>query len=114
MEPQTRIVPVVLPKGATVRVEATLLAPLEQDVAGGEEIVRRLDEVGAAIEGVAGMVVSAMRAVKPTKASAEFAIEVGLQTGGITALLMKGSGKANLKIHLEWSDAPARGLGKGD
>jgi hypothetical protein len=44
-----------------------------------------------------------MAKVAPTKPSVEFAIEVGLESGKLTALWVKGTGTANLKIAMEWS-----------
>ena len=40
--------------------------------------------------------------VKPRKASVELGLEVGLESGHLTALLVKGTGTANLKLTLEW------------
>ncbi len=39
---------------------------------------------------------------KPTKASVELGVEFGLENGQFVALIARGSGKANLKISLEW------------
>lgn len=39
---------------------------------------------------------------KPTKASVELGVEFGLKNGELIALIARGSGKANLKISLEW------------
>jgi Trypsin-co-occurring domain 1 len=39
---------------------------------------------------------------KPTKASVELGVEFGLENGQLVGLIARGSGKANLKISLEW------------
>lgn len=39
---------------------------------------------------------------RPTKASVELGVEFGLKNGQFIALIARGSGKANLKISLEW------------
>ncbi len=41
---------------------------------------------------------------KPDKASIKFGLEVTLESGKLTTLLVKGSGKGNLEITLEWSN----------
>ena len=41
--------------------------------------------------------------VKAKKTVVEFGVEIGVEAGQLTALIAKGSGKANLKITLEWS-----------
>jgi hypothetical protein len=40
--------------------------------------------------------------VKPDKASVKFGVEIAAQPGDLTALIVKGSGKGNLEITLEW------------
>jgi hypothetical protein len=40
--------------------------------------------------------------VQPSKATVEFGIELGIEPGKLTALLVQGTSKANLKINLEW------------
>ncbi len=46
---------------------------------------------------------AAIDKIAPKKAVIEFGVEVGVESGKLTALLVKGSGKANLKVTLEWS-----------
>jgi hypothetical protein len=99
MEQRTEIIPVKFAKDVIVRVESTLL--------GGEERVAfevaSFKEVTDAIEAIAISVVEALRKIKPHKAAVEFGLEIAVESGQLTALLVKGSGKANLKITLEWS-----------
>jgi len=77
---------------------------------GGDEapsdvnILSRLDlqDVANSIEALSGMMVGAIKKAKPTKASIDFALEVGVESGHLTAILVKGTGKANLTVHIEW------------
>jgi hypothetical protein len=62
-----------------------------------------MGELIAAVEGVARLLVKSLERIQPSKASVEFGVEIGLETGHLTALICKGSGKANLKIALEWA-----------
>jgi Trypsin-co-occurring domain 1 len=90
-------VPVLLPNGATVKFEITQT---------GREIVsfepKQFKPVADAIEGVVGMIAAPLQKVKPTKATVKFGMELGIESGQLTALIVKGSGKANLEITLEW------------
>jgi hypothetical protein len=56
------------------------------------------------IEAIASELGGLLKRVGPSKASIEFSIEVGLESGKLTALLVKGSGKANFKIALSWDN----------
>ena len=100
MEPRTEIIKTELANGTIVHIQATAL--------GGEEEVTfalpTFKEVTNAIEGIAVGVASSLQKVKPQKASVEFGLEVALEAGQLTALLVKGSGTSNLKITLEWGE----------
>lgn len=54
------------------------------------------------LEAIASSVTSALRSAKPDRATVEFGLDVGVESGGLTALLVKGTGTATLKITLEW------------
>lgn len=90
-----------LDNGAIIHIEVTPL--------GGKEKVASLglpsfSAVTDAIEGIAQTIVSTLQKVKPRAASVEFGLEIGLESGQLTALLVKGTGTANLKITLEWDE----------
>lgn len=92
-------VKVQLENGAVIRVESVDL--------GGRKKVGALDvlpfkEVTDAVEGIAGALIDSIKKVQPKKTTVEFGLEVGVESGNLTALLCKGTGKANLKIVLEW------------
>lgn len=97
METRTEIVKAELVNGTTLHIQTTLL--------GGEEEVAftlpSFKEITDAIEGIAESVVATLQKVKSQKATVEFGLEVGLQSGKFTALLVQGTATANLKITLE-------------
>ena len=105
MENFTKHVPVRLPNGAEIHVEVTpVRIAKDADVAAMGEIGEESwKELTHAVEGIALWVWETLQKVHPTKASIEFGIEIGAEPGKLTALLVQGSGKANLKITLEWA-----------
>ena len=98
MPTRQELIPVRLANGTQIRVAATLL--------GGDEDVAikplSFDEIADTIEGIAGSLNAALQKVKPKKASVEFGLEVAVESGALTALLVKGTDMATLKITLEW------------
>lgn len=100
MEDKSEIVKAELADGTIIHIQATAL--------GGEErvdfAILPFKELTDAIEGIAKSVVATLEKVKPRRASVEFGLEVGIESGKLTALIVKGSGTANLKITLEWGD----------
>lgn len=94
------LIPVRLANGTQIRVAATMLG-------GDKDVAIKLlsfDEIADTIEGIAGSLNAALQKVKPKKASVEFGLEVAVESGALTALLVKGTGTATLKVTLEWGD----------
>jgi Trypsin-co-occurring domain 1 len=101
MEERTEVVQAELANGVIIHIEATPLG-------GDQEVAFTLlsfKHVTDAIEGIAGSIVTTLQKVKPRKASVEFGLEIALEAGQLTALLVKGSSTSNLKITLEWGES---------
>ena len=101
----TEIVTVKLPNGKNVKIEATLLR-------GEEEVASKLlsfEDVSGVIEGIAEAIVAPLQHIQPTKASVKLGLELAVESGQLTTLIVKGSSKANLELTLEWQkqDIPA-------
>ncbi|CCQ61235.1 CU044_2847 family protein [Crocosphaera watsonii] len=85
--------------GTEIKVEAI---DLGGETRVGVDDILDFDDVTNAIEAIATSITTTLDKVKPKKASVEFGIKVGVESGKLTTLLVKGSGEANLKITLEW------------
>jgi hypothetical protein len=100
LERTTEILPVEMANGKVVQVQVTTM--------GGEEDIAILDhlptfeEVTGAIEEISRAITSSIEKVKPQSASVEFGLEVAVQEGKLTALLVQGSGTASVTITLGW------------
>ncbi|WP_405596717.1 CU044_2847 family protein [Streptomyces sp. NBC_01410] len=102
MRDRSDFVPVVLRDGSVLQVE----------VETGEELVASrvfdFSDLTQRISSVASELGEVLRTVGPDAATVELGFEVGIEPGGLTAMLVKGTGKANLKLTLEWrNDKPA-------
>ena len=98
------LVKVDMGDGRIVAVEARNVSP-EHPV--GIRNVLSFDGVTDSIEAVSSRVTRALEKVKPDRATVEFGVDVGVESGGLTGLIAKGTGTATLKITLEWeSGAP--------
>jgi Trypsin-co-occurring domain 1 len=93
-------VPVQLPNGAIVKVE---VAQIGREDVGFE--VKSFKGVTDAIEGVAEAITASLQKVSPSKASVKFGLEIEVEQGSLVAAIVKGTGKANLEITLEWEKA---------
>lgn len=113
MQSNSASVPIRLANGVIIQAEVT--GPdlgREGNVAASPNSFppRSLDDVINAIEGIATSVSDAFKRIQPDEAVVEFGIEFVAEAGNLTALLVKGGGKASLAITLKWvaGDATAK------
>jgi len=99
MEERTEIMKVRLADGHLIQVEAAVVGG-DQEIAGG---IPSFEGVTEAIEGIAKALAGTLAKVTPTKAAVEFGLSIALESGKLTALFVKGSGNASVKITLEWA-----------
>lgn len=90
-------VPIQLPNGAIVKVEVTKTG--RQDVSFDS---KQFQPITDAIEGIVQMIAAPIQKVKPKKATVKFGMELAIESGQLTAIIVKGSSKANLEITMEW------------
>lgn len=90
-------IPVELKNGATIRVEVA--------ETGREDVSFNLisfQGVTDAIEGLTEAISNSLKKVSPCKTSVKLGLEIGIDQGSLVATIVKGSGKANLEIVIEW------------
>ncbi|MFD5325282.1 CU044_2847 family protein [Streptomyces sp. NPDC127092] len=71
-----------------------------------EGVGRRLPDLSAvtdALSSFAGQLGEALHRAAPDRATVEFGCQLGLDSGGLTALVVQGSTSASLRVTLEWS-----------
>lgn len=110
MDSETKRVPLKLKSGQIVFIEATPVTSnktaeeREKDVTNRKVIFQPEEMAGVmeSIEWIATSISTCFEKVQPNEASVEFGVEIGVESGALTALLVKGTGKANLKIALKW------------
>ena len=94
---RTERIPVELPNGGLIQVEVSQTG--REDVAFDRKAFK---DVMDSIEGIVEAIAVPLHKAMPTKASVKFGIDVGIESGNLTAAIVKGTGKANLEITLEW------------
>lgn len=95
-----KIVPVKISDEAEIFVELTNISSGGQDIAFEKY---NLENVEKSIIAISEKMANVMAHVKPDKACVEFGIELGVESGKLTSLLVKGEGKGTFKITLEWN-----------
>jgi len=97
-ESRSETVPVQLPNGALIKIE---VAQTGREDVGFD--IKSFQGVTDAIEGVAEAITASLQKVSPSKASVKFGLEIQIEQGSLVAAIVKGTGKANLEITLEWA-----------
>lgn len=102
-------VPVRVDANTVIRIEATPLSDLTQEQE--DEYVKTVtvpsfDEITNHLKGVAKAIIGVWEEVKPSRATVTFGMEIGFETGKVTALLVQGSAQANFQVTLEWNQYP--------
>jgi hypothetical protein len=122
-EERTQVVPVQMADGRMIHVEARVLEPGpyeggarssgEQDVLfrrkteeeGGGLAALPFERVTSAITDIAQAMTGALEKAKPRRSQVEFGIEIAVEAGQLTALIVKGGGTASLTVTLEWGSS---------
>lgn len=101
MDSQTKIIPVELSDGTVIKVEATPIG--EQRVAYQSRPFKEATTVIKSITyEIAGTLQSIKEDIKPDKISIKLGLEVAIESGQLTTLIVKGASKANFEITMEW------------
>ena len=102
-ESRSIFMPVRLDDGTIIRIEATPTGdPAQSDEYIASVGLPSFDQFTGTVKSMAKSIADIWSEVQPNKASVEFNIEVGFETGHVTAWLVKGSGKGHLTITMEW------------
>jgi hypothetical protein len=100
LETRTEVVKVQLPDGYLLKFETTPTRG-EQAIASLETVLKS-EEIVKTIEGTVRILKGTFDRIKPDKASVKFGLRVAIESGQLTALIVKGSGEGNLEVTLEW------------
>ncbi|SEE12207.1 CU044_2847 family protein [Streptomyces sp. TLI_105] len=72
------------------------------DLEGIDGRLPDLSSVTEALSSFAGQIGEALHQAAPDRATVEFGCRLGLDAGGLTALVVQGSANASLRVTLEW------------
>lgn len=98
-EPFTELVPIDLGEGISAKIEVLetgreLVSAQPLSLKHFSETITKLSELYAA----------AIQKVRPTKATVKYGLALSVEQGSLMAVLVQGSGTANIEITLEWEN----------
>jgi hypothetical protein len=106
MDNQTEVVDVRLPNGLLMGVEV-----VRERGAGDVSALDHLDfaHVQGVLDGLAQVVSGALARSRPHRATAEMGLNLKVESGKLTGVLVQAGGSASLKVSLTWEHGPALG-----
>ena len=99
-ESRSSTIPLKLPNDALIKVE---VAQTGREDVGFD--VKSFQGVTDAIEGISEAITDSLEKISPNKASVKFGLEIQIEQGSLVAAIVRGTGKANLEVTLEWEKA---------
>lgn len=98
----SQLVAVDMGEGRTILVDAR--ADSDPDPERRVSISQKVpfDGVAESIDAISSRILGALQRAKPDKATVEFGVDVAVESGQLTSMLVKGSGTATIKVTLEW------------
>lgn len=88
-------------QGTIIQIEVTGPVEREKDVSALERVLP-FDGIVDSVAAVASAMTEALRRAKPEEAEVQFGVDIGVESGKLTSLLVKGSGTATLTVRLLW------------
>ncbi len=93
---------ITLPGKEGRKVYVEVIARGGREEVGISKAIPSFDEVTDVLADIANSIGDTLEKAQPKKAAIELGVEFGLEAGKLVALIARGTGKANLKIRLEW------------
>jgi Trypsin-co-occurring domain 1 len=66
------------------------------------------EQITETLSDIAQNIGNTLEKAKPSKATVELGVEFAVKNGALVAVIAQGSGKANLKISLEWKRSESK------
>ena len=95
-------------EGPIVQLEVTGSGSAEEDVSALSKVMP-FDSVVESVAAVSQAMTDALRRARPNEAEITFGLDVAVESGQLTSLIVKGSGKATFSIRLLWTASAEQG-----
>ena len=101
---QNRItnLPIKLDDDTSIFIE-TVETEREKDISN-QKIEMEFKDFSKSIEKIATLTLEPLKKTKAKKISIKMGLSVGIESGALTAIIVKGTGKANFEVTIEWTN----------
>ena len=97
-------------KPITVKLDDTTTIQFETTVPRGEQdisdtkMVMEYEKFSMSVEKIASKTLEPLKKLEAKKVTLKMGLALGIESGGITAMIVKGTGKANMEVTIEWEN----------
>jgi hypothetical protein len=99
---RTKPITVKLDDQTTIQFESTISRG-EQDISD-KKIDMEYEKFSQSVEKIASQTIEPLKKLKAKKVTLKMGLALGLESGGLTAMIVKGTGKANMEVTIEWEN----------
>jgi len=98
----TKPITVKLDDNTTIQFESTV--PRGEQNISDRKMVMEYEKFSMSVEKIASQTIEPLKKLKAKKVTLKMGLALGLESGGLTAMLVKGTGKANMEVTIEWEN----------
>lgn len=99
---QTKPVSVKLDENTTVQFETSVQRG-EQNISD-KKMHMEYEKFSLSVEKIASQTIEPLKKLQAKKVTLKMGLALGLESGGLTAMIVKGTGKANMEVTIEWEN----------
>ena len=99
---QTKPITVKLDDQTTIQFETTVPRG-EQDISD-TKMVMEYEKFSMSVEKIASQTIEPLKKLQAKKITLKMGLALGIESGGLTAMIVKGTGKANMEVTIEWEN----------
>lgn len=99
---RTKPITVKLDDNTTIQFESTI--PRGEHDISDKKVIMEYEKFSMSIEKIASQTIEPLKKIKAKKVTLKMGLALGFESGGITAMIVKGKGKANMEVTIEWKN----------
>lgn len=85
-----------------IQIETTL--PRGESDISNNKVVLEYEKFSMSIEKIALQTLEPLKKLDAKKVTLKMGLSLGIESGGITAMIVKGTGNANIEVSIEWEN----------
>lgn len=99
---RTKPISVKLDENTTVQIETTI--PRGEKDISDTKMVMEYEKFSMSVEKIASQTLEPLKKLQAKKVTLKMGLSLGLESGGLTAMIVKGTGNANMEVTIEWEN----------